>query len=199
MGLSTREMRTAVDEVLSAMSSLDGESDGVRAAALERLLEQRLNGVADDHLGEPQPERINPWNGQAWTPEERCADLARRWETDAKHIAAIVNVDADEPWLRLPAAALSSDCDAAIRELALLLVSARVDSLFNTVVAQVVDLVVEYGLPAERVDPVLESMDRREILLSEGRAEGEVDIYLRPAGGEGVQRVVKQLTCHARG
>ncbi len=199
MGLSTREMRTAVDEVLSAMSSLDGESDGVRAAALERLLEKRLNGVADDHLGEPQPERINPWNEQAWTPEERCADLALRWETDAKHIAAIVDVDADEPWLRLPAAALSRDCDAAIRELTLLLVSARVDSLFNTVVAQVVDLVVEYGLPAERVDPVLESMDRREILLSGGGAGGGIDIYLQPAGGEGVQRVVTQLTCHARG
>lgn len=199
MSLSVRQMRSAVSDVISAIGPLDGESDGIRATAFARLLDQRLEFADRDDSGGTQPERVNPWTGQTWTPEERSADLARRWETEAKHIPAIVDVEADEPWLRLPAAALSSDRDEAIRELTLLLVSARIESLFNTAVDQVSSLTVEYGLPAERVVPVLESMDRREILLIKCGTDGAADIYMQPAGGKIVRGMVKRLSCHARG
>lgn len=198
MSLSVREMRTAVDEVLTAMSPLVGESDEIRAAAFARLLDRRLESVDDVQSSAGSPERINPWSGRAWTPDERCLDLARRWEIEGGSVRAIVDVESDEPWLRLPAAALSDDGDEAIRELTLLLVSARVDSLFNTDIGQITSLVAQYGLPTKRVVAVLKSMDQREILLTETEVCSSTDIYMQPAGSKRVRSIARRLTCPAR-
>ncbi len=193
-----------VEELRAATSCLSDDAP-LRSIAFERLLKTEIEArqaareVAEESL-EPAPSnrRLNPWSMEEWTPEERVADLAQRWSIEPRQVRGVVDPTNDEPRLCLAAAALALNEDDAIRQIALLLTSARVDSLYNTDVGQVRAAAKEYGLEQERVECVLEAMHERTILLVDLQHAGPRDVYLLPDGHSEARAIAQELTANGR-
>ena len=205
MRQQTADWAAVVEKVREATSCLSGDDAQLRSIAFERLLTAEIEARrADRETGHgssesvPNDQRVNPWSMQEWTPEERVADLAQRWSVEPRRVRGIVDPTTDEPRLCLASAALSANEDDAIRQIALLLTSARVDSLYNTDVGQIRAAALEYGLKQERVERVLESMHEGTILLVALQREGPRDIYLLPAGHVQARAIAQELTANDR-
>ena len=87
----------------------------------ESEIELNLND-ADEQDSEPEPGSIDI---SLATPEQRAWAIADYLRIDVDQALCLYSVDDRDPLLRPPLASLSDDCQAAVRELALLVAAGR--------------------------------------------------------------------------
>ena len=206
---STQALRALISEAWAVTDVVaDQVEPATREAAFKLVLEAMLrNGSTppaeseleleldddEEQDGEPEPGSIDV---SLATPEQRAWAIADYLRIDIDQALCLYNVDDQDPLLRPPLTNLSDDCQAAVRELALLVAAGRSAVGLETGTEHIRAVVDALEPPAAcGVLAVLEAMD--ELVVRGDPQSPNRLVRLRGIGVEAVRALAARIAAAA--